>query len=662
MVVLALESLFTGFSIQAVTPDKVILWQRWRWGAAALLPGSWLLFSLSFPRADFRSTLAKWKWVVLATFLVHLSLVTIFASNFLREVPLFHSSHGWLLNLGWSGYVFHVCFLVSAVVVMMLLEKTLRASRGRQRWQVKFLSLGIGAFFAARVYTASQVLLFHRLNLELEVINATALLVADLLILISIFRAYILQMDIYLSRTTLYYSFTLLMVGVYLLTVAVLAKAAGHVHGGIFLPSFFVFSALVALSVVLFSDRLRLKLKQLISRHFGRPQYDYREAWMAFTQRTATLVEEKPLCNRVVEMISDMFDTLSVSLWLLDKKRDGLRFGGSTVFSETQAGNLLRLPNGTADLVQFMRNQKTSVDLEAAEAAGTIEFNRSHPGFFQEARIRYCIPLKADGNLLGLISLDDRVKGKPFSFEELDMLGTIADQVAASLLNLALSEQLQQAREMEAFQAMAAFFVHDLKNLASKLSLLLQNMSIHFDNPDFRQDALRSMSRSVEKINSMCSHLSLVRNRLEIQPVKTDLNEVAGTTLADLRDLIKGSLVENLQPVPKIFADSEQIRKVLTNLVLNANEATENSGEIRVTTGIRNGCVALTVSDDGCGMSEEFMNQSLFRPFKTTKKQGTGIGLFQSKMIVDAHNGQMEVESREGKGSTFRVLLPVRGE
>ena len=70
---------------------------------------------------------------------------------------------------------------------------------------------------------------------------------------------------------------------------------------------------------------------------------------------------------------------------------------------------------------------------------------------------------------------------------------------------------------------------------------------------------------------------------------------------------------------------------------------------------------SLTVSDNGCGISKEFMNQCLFRPFKTTKPQGTGIGLFQSKMIVEAHNGVIEVESREGQGSTFRVLLPVKG-
>src|ERR1035441_7083631 len=99
--------------------------------------------------------------------------------------------------------------------------------------------------------------------------------------------------------------------------------------------------------------------------------------------------------------------------------------------------------------------------------------------------------------------------------------------------------------------------------------------------------------------------------------------------------------------------------KVVTNLVLNAREAVLPSGEVRIETAQSNGWVILTVSDNGCGMSPEFLNRSLFRPFQTTKKSGLGIGMFQSKMIIEAHGGRIEVESQQGKGSIFRVLLPM---
>lgn len=82
-------------------------------------------------------------------------------------------------------------------------------------------------------------------------------------------------------------------------------------------------------------------------------------------------------------------------------------------------------------------------------------------------------------------------------------------------------------------------------------------------------------------------------------------------------------------------------------------------GEIRVATEKLGGWAAVSVTDTGCGMSPEFLQKSLFRPFQTTKKNGLGIGMFHSKMIVEAHRGRLEVQSTQGKGTTVRVLLPL---
>jgi signal transduction histidine kinase len=101
--------------------------------------------------------------------------------------------------------------------------------------------------------------------------------------------------------------------------------------------------------------------------------------------------------------------------------------------------------------------------------------------------------------------------------------------------------------------------------------------------------------------------------------------------------------------------------KVATNLIFNAREAVPpSSGLVQIQTSQSNGWAVLAISDNGCGMSREFLNRSLFRPFQTTKKNGLGIGMFQSKMIVEAHKGKIEVESETGKGTTFRVFLPLK--
>ena len=119
-------------------------------------------------------------------------------------------------------------------------------------------------------------------------------------------------------------------------------------------------------------------------------------------------------------------------------------------------------------------------------------------------------------------------------------------------------------------------------------------------------------------------------------------------------------MVKDLRSCPRLLLDPEQIFKVVTNLIINAAEALADGGQIRVESAPRNGWAVLTVADNGCGMAPEFLSRALFRPFQTTKKKGFGIGMFQSKMIVEAHGGRIEVESELQKGTVFKVLLPLQ--
>lgn len=256
--------------------------------------------------------------------------------------------------------------------------------------------------------------------------------------------------------------------------------------------------------------------------------------------------------------------------------------------------------------------------------------------------------------------MGDRVGGAAFSLQDFDMLKCVGDQAAASLLNVQLAQNLLQAREFEAFQAMAAFFVHDLKNAAATLNLMLQNLPVHFDDPEFREDAFRGMSKTVSHINTLIGRLSLLRHELKIQPAETDLNQMVSNSLAGIEKGLASVLVKDLKPLPNLFLDPEQMGKVMTNLVLNATEAVAGKGQVRIATEQTNSWAVITVADNGCGMTPEFLNRSLFRPFQTTKKHGLGIGMFQSKMIVEAHGGRITATSEPGKGTVFRVFLPIK--
>jgi len=662
MSALALEQAAAGMSAQAVLPMELVHWERLRLFVTAFLPGSWLLFSLCFARENYKEFVARWKWAVLAVFAFPLLLVALFSDSFFEGTPGLDQSSGWTIALGWSGYVFYLFFLVCLVLILMNLEMTLKNSIGTKRWQIKLMILGLGGLFAVQIFTSTQTVLFLSVNVATNSINSYAILVAAVLIIFSSIRSGLLNVEIYLSQAILYNSITVLVVGVYLLAVGVFAKALSYFGGSqhLSIGTFFVFLLLLGLTIILLSDDLRQRSKQLINRHFKRPRHDYRKAWEMFTQQTTSQVEVKGLCEAVSNMVSKTFGVSSVTIWQSDETQEHIVLGGSTAFSSIKARELELVGNGSSDLLLAMRAQQGPVDFDQPATDRARRVKQFNADYLREAGIRYCAPLVAGQQLLGLLTLSERLTKDSFSTEDFDLLKTISDQAAASLLNIKLSEDLIQAKKMEAFQSLSAFFVHDLKNVASTLSLTMQNLPAHFEDLDFRKDAMSTISKSVAKINEMCSNLSLLSKKPELHKQIVDLNELITSTLAGLNNCIRTSLIQDTHPLPELYIDPDEMQKVLLNLILNANKAVGDGGEVQVSTEHRNGWAVFSVSDNGCGMSRDFIDRRLFQPFQTTKKEGLGIGLFQSKAIVEVHQGRIEVESEEGKGTTFRVMLPTK--
>ena len=663
MIAFAAEAVLNGLSFWVSLPAEIAYWQRLRLIATAFIPVGWFLFSLSFGRVGYKEIISKWRWHIVTILVIPIALVTLLGRSIFKGPPIFDESFRWSIPIGWSGYLFYLSFLLSAALIIMNLERTLRNSSGSIRWQIKFMILGLGGIFAVRIFTTSQVLLFRYIEMPLEVINLGALILGGALIIWSLFRLQVLNVEIYLSSSFIYNSITVIIIGIYLIIVGLLAKLVTYfkISHPFLVEVLVVFLSLLGITIILMSGRLRELIKRFVSLHFKRPKHDYRKVWTSFTHQTASLIGIREVCAAVTKMLADTFGVPCVTIWLVDESQENLTLGGSTVFSSTELGEFVRDKKAVKEYIQAMRNQQMPIDLDQTEMDWARDLKESHFDYFRNARIRYGISLLSGNEFLGMMTLNEKLTKEQFSFEDFDLLKTIADQAAGSILNIKMSERLSQAKEMEAFQTMSAFFVHDLKNLASKLSLTMQNLPTHFDNPEFRGDALRAISDSVAKINTMSSGLSLLRQKIVLQLAETDLNGLVTTTINMLNGF-KASITQDLKPLPKLLIDSEQIQKVLTNLILNANEAVGNEGEIRVATEQKDNWILLSVSDNGCGMSKEFIEKSLFHPFKTTKKQGMGIGLFHSKMIVEAHHGRIEVESEEGRGTTFKVFLPLAGK
>ena len=229
MFLLAAEEVFRGLSHGVVLPGDVFHWQRRVIAVSALIPGVWLAFSLSFARANSQGFLFRWKWVLLAAVLVPVPFVAMFRQSIFTGSIYLQDAARWNLRLGWLGQALNIFLFIVSLSILFNLERTVRSSTGRVRWQIKFMALGVGGLFASRIYVASQSLIFSSLDTGFGTINAVALIAANVLFAISLVRGRLLDVDVYLSTATIQNSFTIILAGVYLLAVGLLARFARYV-------------------------------------------------------------------------------------------------------------------------------------------------------------------------------------------------------------------------------------------------------------------------------------------------------------------------------------------------------------------------------------------------------------------------------------------------
>lgn len=222
-----------------------------------------------------------------------------------------------------------------------------------------------------------------------------------------------------------------------------------------------------------------------------------------------------------------------------------------------------------------------------------------------------------------------------------------------------------ESRQFESFMRLSAMLTHDLKNAIASLSLLVGNMERQFHREEFRADAMKSLTEATNKLRALVAKLSEPVQSLSSEhqmPRPTDLvpiiKRVLKATVEPARALheIKVQLPETLTAAVEV----DRIEKVFENLIINALEAMgQKSGKLTIAAGpTAHGEVFFSVADTGPGMSEEFQRTKLFRAFATTKRRGVGLGLYTCREIVRAHRGHIDVESKRGSGTTFRVVLP----
>jgi PAS domain S-box-containing protein len=240
----------------------------------------------------------------------------------------------------------------------------------------------------------------------------------------------------------------------------------------------------------------------------------------------------------------------------------------------------------------------------------------------------------------------------------------------------ALEEQLRQAQKMESLGTMAGGIAHDFNNILAVINGFAE-LALAGTTPESGtvHRSLTKIRAAAQRAGGLVRQILTFSRKAEVRFAPLDLNPLVREIIALLGETFPRNITCTLaldEGIPPLLADHNQIQQIILNLCVNARDAMPSGGTLRLaTTRVegaavpasvprRQACACLAISDTGTGMTPE-VRARIFEPFFTTKSvnQGTGLGLAVVYGIVTAHGGTIEVESTPGRGSTFRVFLPL---
>ncbi|MGX7952460.1 XrtA/PEP-CTERM system histidine kinase PrsK [Tsuneonella sp. HG249] len=458
------------------------------------------------------------------------------------------------------------------------------------------------------------------------------------------------------SRAVAFQSLSLLVIGGYLLAMFLFAQSISMIGGelGRLTQVAFVFAAATVAILWLPSKKVRGWLRVNVFKHLFQHRYDYRAEWLRFTGTIGRAGPEAPaLPERAAQALADITDSPGAVLLLPTEGEMALagrwQWPSLMVPSDTCPGNFAAWLERTGAVVEL--DQLRDGDSDFASDAVV-------PDWLLVDRTAWAVvPLIHYGRLTGVAVLSRPPLARRLDWEDFDLLKVVGCQLASYLAEQSGHEALLEAARFDEFNRRIAFVMHDIKNLASQLSLLARNAERHADNPAFRKDMLVTLTKSAEKLNALLARLGRYGAGVSAARRDVDLAEVARRIAARYDGVHAVTLTRSESC--RVLAEVDGLEQALVHLVQNAIDASAPTAPVLLDVSSDGLHGRVEVVDSGTGMSQQFVREGLFKPFVSSKEGGFGIGAFEARELIRAMGGRLDVDSREGLGTRFTVILSV---
>jgi signal transduction histidine kinase len=556
-----------------------------------------------------------------------------------------------------------IAFILASIVnfVRLYRKSPFEEIRARIKWILFGLCLGLGPFVL--LYKVPKILKLQEL-VSMEVAMAFSLFI-PIAIGIAILRYRFLDIEFVINRSLVYSILTVLVVGVYILLVRFLQNMMAHV---LEIQDTAV-SAVAAFGAALIFHPARKRIQEFVDRSFFRLSYDYRKSIRDFALVASREINPDHLAGKLERQIQETLGVETICVLTYIHKNKSKR-----IFILKGEGKPLRLIWRRVRNSSVLSSRKRAVSTEEG-----IDF--SHENLLEAHNLELVIPFVfTSQRLSGFLALGKKKSRERYGSDDLALLSTLAQEFSINLERIRLQEEVvferAEKEKLDELNRLKTEFIsavsHELRTPMSTLHNLADILQANKIKEGAQRDKLlKLMAEECARLSHFLHNIldagRIERDSKHYNMVKTDLSLI----VMDVAKLFEHRLAEEgfvmdkeVPPHPvELNLDPDAVKQALTNLLDNAIKYSTDQKEIRLRLVEKSECVVLAVEDKGIGMAPREINrifEGFFRGAKARLQNpsGVGIGLKLVKHIMHAHGGTIELNSRSGQGSVFRLVFP----
>jgi signal transduction histidine kinase len=639
------------------------------WGAifripVIFIPPTFLHFAFLFTNPQGfsqRSKITLYIFYGLSCFLTALSSTSYFIEDLIVH------PWGYTFKVGPLYFLFLAQFISAILIAFFNMVRGYKSADSYHRHRLKYFFLALGVSFTLGGFNFLPLF-----GLKVYPLGSIIVSVGLFIAVYSVVQHRLMDLSLFMAKG-LAYIFSIFILGVPAMFIIIFLEKYFFQQTD---TSFALLLLMVGVAAALSFQKVKEGMVRTMQQIIVKDKYYYHRVLENFSRRLVTMVDLNRLLHMLAETVERSMGVSRISIFLYDPEKDIFR---SALAGGSSENNLGMTSFKSADpCIHWLQEKKEAVVRAEIEGNPRRREEKEFLDMMIGLQAEVCLPLIFMDRLIGFINLGHKSQEEMYYREDLDLLNTLANQLAIAIENANLYENLKKSQNfirradrLASLGTLISSLAHEIRNPLVSIKTFTQLLPERLEDEEFRNYFLKVASGEIDRLTTLINELLGFARPSEPNLRGEDVNaliekmEFLIITEARKKNI---TISKNCSPdLPLVMVDAEQIKQVLLNILLNAVQAIPGQGQIwvetRVVQAIREEAserfVQIEVRDTGVGIPKENLDR-VFDPFFSTRPDGSGLGLAISYQIIHEHGGFIDLESEEGKGTSFRVHLPLK--